>query len=64
MKYILNIKLEKNLDFILYQMIYKKTLKITTKKKIIKKNNERIEKNQTLKKDKRKYLVLEYYKRQ
>ena len=60
MKYVLNIRLGKNLNFISYQIIYEKTLKITTKKKMIKENNDRIKKEQVLKKDEREYLVLEY----
>ena len=60
MKYVLNTRLEKNLDFILYQIIYEKILKITTKKKMIKENNIRIKKKQILEKDEREYLVLEY----
>ena len=62
MKYVLNTRLRKNLDFTLYQMIYKKTLKITTKKKMIEENNKRIKKKQALKKDEREHLVLEYRK--
>ena len=60
MKYVLNTRLEKNLDFTLYQIVYKKTLEITTKKKMIEENNKRIEKKQILKKDERKYFVFEY----
>ena len=45
-------------------MIYEKTSKITTKKKMIKKNNIRVKKKQVLRKDKRRHLVLEYKKEQ
>ena len=38
----LNIRLGKNLNFTFYQIVYKETLEITTKKKMIKENNERI----------------------
>ena len=60
MKYVLNIRLRKNLNFILYQIIYEKTLKITIKKKIIEKNNIRIQEKQVLRKDEKEYLVLKY----
>ena len=42
MKYVLNTKLKEEMNYILYQMIYKETPKIIIKKKIIKKNNKRI----------------------
>ena len=41
-------------------MIYKKTLKITTKRKMIRENNERIKEKQVLKKNEKEYLVFEY----
>ena len=60
MKYVLNTRLEKNLDFILYQIIYEKTLKIIIKKKMIKENNIRIQEKQILREDEREHFVLEY----
>ena len=44
MKYVLNTRLEKEIDYTLYQIIYEEILKITVKKKIIKKNHKRIKK--------------------
>ena len=41
-------------------MIYKKILEITTKEKMIEKNNERIKEKQVLRKDERGHSVLEY----
>ena len=46
MKYVLNTRLEKEMNYISYQIIYKKFLNITTKKKMIRKNNTRIKKKQ------------------
>ena len=46
MKYVLNIRLKKEINYILYQIIYKETLKITIKKKMIKENNKKIKKRQ------------------
>ena len=46
MEYVLNTRLEKEIDYILYQMIYEEISKITTKKKMIQENNERIEERQ------------------
>ena len=63
MKYILNTRLKQNLDFILYQIIYEKTLEIINKKKMIEKNNIRIKKKQILKKDEREYSIFEYRKK-
>ena len=60
MKYVLNTRLKKNLDFISYQIIYEKALEITIKRKMIEGNNKRIEKKQVLKKDEREYFVFEY----
>ena len=60
MKYVLNTRLEKNLNFTLYLVIYEKILEIITKKKMIKENNERIKKRQVLRKDEREHFVLEY----
>ena len=64
MKYVLNTRLEKEMNYILYQIVYEKTLEITIKKKMIKKNNERITKRQMYRKDEREYLVLNYEKEQ
>ena len=41
-------------------MIYEKTLKIITKKKMIEENNIKIKEKQVLKKDEKEYFVLEY----
>ena len=60
MKYVLNTRLEKNLNFISYQIIYEETSKIITKRKMIEENNKRIKKKQILRKDEREYFVLEY----
>ena len=60
MKYVLNTRLKESLDFISYQMMYKKILKITTKKKMIEENNIRIKEKQIQKKDEKEYSVLEY----
>ena len=44
-------------------MIYEETPKITTKKKMIEKNNMKIKEKQTLKEDERGHLVPEYQER-
>ena len=64
MKYVLNTKLRKDMDFTSYQIIYEETLEITIKKKMTKENNERIKKRQTQRNDKREHLVLKYRKGQ
>ena len=46
MKYAFNTRLEKILNLISYQIVYKETSKITTKKKMIQENNEKIVKEQ------------------
>ena len=62
MKYVLNTKIEKKKEFTSYQMIYEEILKITTKKKMIKYNNERNVEEQVQRKDEREHLVLKYRK--
>ena len=60
MKYVLNIRLEKEMNYISYQIIYEETLEITTKKKMIKENNKEIEERQVQKEDEREYSTLNY----
>ena len=64
MKYVLNTRLEKGMNYISYQIVYKEILKITTKKRMIKGNDERIKERQAQREDERGNLVLEYQKRQ
>ena len=46
MKYVLNTRLEKEMNYISYQVMYKEISEITIKKKMIEENNKRIEKRQ------------------
>ena len=64
MEYVLNTRLRKEMNYISYQIIYKKISEITTKKKIIKENNKRVEERQVQKKDEREKPVSSYQKGQ
>ena len=60
MEYVLNTRLEKEMNYTLYQIVYKEIPKITTKKKMVKKNNERVTERQVYRGDERGHLVLNY----
>ena len=64
MKYVLNTRLEKEMNYIPYQVIYKETLEISTKKKMIKENNKRVKERQVQRENERGNLVFNYQKRQ
>ena len=53
---------EKKKDFILYQLVYEKTSKITTKKKMIRIYNKIIKQRQVTRKEIKKKSVLKYKK--
>ena len=63
MEYVLNIKLGKGIDYISYQIVYGEISEITTKKKMIKENNERVVERQAYRRDERGRLVSNYEKR-
>ena len=64
MEYVLNTRLEKEMNYIPYQIIYKETSEITTKKKMIEENNKRVEERQIQKGDEKGHLVSSYQKGQ
>ena len=44
MEYVLNTRLREGMNYTPYQIVYEETSEITTKKKMIKRNNKRIKK--------------------
>ena len=64
MEYVLNTRLEKGMNYTLYQIVYGETSEITTKKKMMEKNNERVAERQTYRGDERGHPVPNYEKGQ
>ena len=64
MKYVLNTRLGEGMDYTSYQIVYGETPEITTKKKMVKKNNERVTERQARREDERGHPVPNYEKGQ
>ena len=62
MKYALNTRLGKGMDYTPYQIVYEETPKITAKKKMMEENNERVVERQTRRGDEKGHPVPNYEK--